>query len=572
LYFDIRSIPFSRRGSWLSFSFITGDFAKRTGLEGLFLRTVRDCGDSREILRVETVAEGHLVPFEIEASPFLLRLVADEGLIEILMPEADTVRVRGRGVGMRLTAIAKSEFETFLPANDRAWVFNSFGSATSLYLHILEGDLTVDAPWVEKHVTHLTLDISAKGKSDTFQVILQEFKSGLPDLKGNQRSFEQDLVGVSEDFELFKAGLPEIPAEYESEKELAAYINWSCLVDPDGLIRRPAMLMSKNWMTNVWSWDHCFNALALSYKNPELAWDQFMLFFDHQDRFGAIPDSINVSKAVWNFAKPPIHGWALMKMIENGAVDTRRMEEAYPPLCRWTEWWFKYRDYDGDGIPQYNHGNDSGWDNGTVFNRRPPIESPDLVTFLILQMETLAQVAARLGRDDEAGTWNERWRDLLDKFLQHSVRRDRLVALGSGSHEEVPNESLLPYMALLLGNKLPEKVLHKLVESLQEAGFLTEWGAATERTTSPDYLPDGYWRGPIWAPSTLLIADGLLNAGEADLAYSVVQKFARMIKKSGFAENYNALTGEGLRDRAYTWTSSTFLVLAHDFLLNKNSR
>jgi putative isomerase len=566
LYFDIRIIPFSRRGSWLSFSFITGDFAKRTGLEGLFLRTVRDCGEYREIFRVEMAAEGRLVPFEIEASPVLLRLVADEGSIEILMPETDIVRVRGRGVGMRLTAIAKSEFETFLPASDGAWVFNSFGSATSLYLHILEGNLTADAPWVEKHVTHLTLDISAKVQSDAFDITLQEFKSGVKDPKGNPRSFEQDQGWVTDDFEGFKARLPEIPTEYEREKDLAAYINWSSLVEPEGLIQRPAMLMSKNWMTNVWSWDHCFNALALSYRNPELAWDQFMLFFDHQDQLGAIPDSINVSKAVWNFAKPPIHGWALMKMIENGAVDTRKMEEAYPRLCGWTDWWFKYRDYDGDGIPQYNHGNDSGWDNGTVFNKRPPIESPDLVTFLILQMETLAQMAARLGREQEAKAWNDREQDLLEKFLQHSVRGDRLVALVSGSHEDVPNESLLPFMALLLGHRLPAKVLHKLVEGLQEGGFFTEWGVATERTTSLDYLPDGYWRGPIWAPSTLLIADGLLNAGEADLAYSVVQKFARMIKKSGFAENFNALTGEGLRDRAYTWTSSIFLVLAHEFL------
>ena len=35
-----------------------------------------------------------------------------------------------------------------------------------------------------------------------------------------------------------------------------------------------------------------------------------------------------------------------------------------------------------------------------------------------------------------------------------------------------------------------------------------------------------------------------------------------MAEKSGFAENFDALTGEGLRDRAYTWTSSVWLILA----------
>ena len=39
-----------------------------------------------------------------------------------------------------------------------------------------------------------------------------------------------------------------------------------------------------------------------------------------------------------------------------------------------------------------------------------------------------------------------------------------------------------------------------------------------------------------------------------------------MVSSSGFAENFNAVTGEGLRDRSYTWTASAFLVMCHEFL------
>ena len=39
-----------------------------------------------------------------------------------------------------------------------------------------------------------------------------------------------------------------------------------------------------------------------------------------------------------------------------------------------------------------------------------------------------------------------------------------------------------------------------------------------------------------------------------------------MVSASGFAENFDAVTGEGLRDRAYTWTASAFLVMCHEFL------
>ena len=77
---------------------------------------------------------------------------------------------------------------------------------------------------------------------------------------------------------------------------------------------------------------------------------------------------------------------------------------------------------------------------------------------------------------------------------------------------------------------------------------------------------DGYWCGPIWAPSTLMLIDGLIRCGEQCLAQEVSERFVAMTEKSGFAENYDALTGEGLRDRAYTWTASTAMILVREIL------
>ena len=37
-----------------------------------------------------------------------------------------------------------------------------------------------------------------------------------------------------------------------------------------------------------------------------------------------------------------------------------------------------------------------------------------------------------------------------------------------------------------------------------------------------------------------------------------------MAQKSGMGENFDAQTGDALRDPAYTWTSSVFLVFAHE--------
>jgi glycogen debranching enzyme len=115
-------------------------------------------------------------------------------------------------------------------------------------------------------------------------------------------------------------------------------------------------------------------------------------------------------------------------------------------------------------------------------------------------------------------------------------------------------------MPILLGEDLPGPVLEALVVQLRR--HLTPHGLATEAPDSPSYEPDGYWRGPIWAPVTVLIEDGLRRAGQDDLADELSDRFLALCERSGFAENFDALTGEGLRDRAYTWTAAAYLILA----------
>jgi len=373
---------------------------------------------------------------------------------------------------------------------------------------------------------------------------------------------------VKEEYQAWLERMPEVPEAYAGARELAGYINWSCVVAPEGRLTRSAMLMSKNWMNSLWSWDNCFNAMALIYKQPELAWDQFMILTDHQDTSGVFPDSINDSIVHWSFCKPPIHGWALKWMMERtDFIDKTRLAEVYEPLCRWTQWWFDYRDDDGDAIPQYNHGNDSGWDNSTVFGIRPPVESPDLSAYLIIQMDVLAEVAHILGKTRQAHTWKGRAKVLLNLLFRHSWRGDRFVAPRSGDHEVFESDSLILFMPIILGKRLTKNVLSKLIAGLKEEGrFLTEHGLATESLRSPLYQSDGYWRGPIWAPSTMIMVDGLAAAGEIEFARELSRRFCDMAARSGMAENYDAITGNGLRDRAYTWTSSVFLILAHEYL------
>jgi glycogen debranching enzyme len=115
-------------------------------------------------------------------------------------------------------------------------------------------------------------------------------------------------------------------------------------------------------------------------------------------------------------------------------------------------------------------------------------------------------------------------------------------------------------MPIVLGDLLPAQIHTALADRISL--HLTPYGLATELPTSPHYEADGYWRGPIWAPATVLIEDGLRRAGHTHLANEISRRFRSLCEASGFAENFDALTGAGQRDRAYTWTASAYLTLA----------
>lgn len=78
-------------------------------------------------------------------------------------------------------------------------------------------------------------------------------------------------------------------------------------------------------------------------------------------------------------------------------------------------------------------------------------------------------------------------------------RKDRFVARQSLTGEEIDCDSLLLFVPLLLGKRLPPDVIAAFVARLRRPGcFITEHGLASESTSSQFYDPDGCWRGPLW--------------------------------------------------------------------------
>lgn len=554
--FNTEHVVYSRYGSYLSVTLRQDRLLLQSmhgGLEfqdaELFVMTVID-------------GEGNGVPFEIHLRADRLRLSCTTGTIDLCCAGKDDLILQGSNAGLRLARQTTNRlFDYSFSPDGIRWEVNAFESGIKAGLRTMRGKLNVEAPWNQIRSDDIAIDF-LPDEQGVLEGQIHLYESvWLPDEQATV-SLDAATEESGREFATWLDTTLQVPERWHKGREVASYINWSSVIAPHGFHKRPAMLMSKDLMNMVWSWDHCFNALALARQNAPLAWDQFVLFFDHQHAQGAIPDFMSDSSRSFGFNKPPIHGWALRKLMQiSDVVNATQLRAIYAPLARWTEWWLTYRDDDRDGLPQYNHGNESGWDNGTVFTEGVPVESPDLCAYLVVQMDVLAEIASRLGKPNEAITWAEKASDLFARMIAELWTGKRFMAKHANTHAIVGGDSALMLIPLILGERLPDNVRISLVAELRR--FITKWGIPSEHPESVYYEADGYWRGPIWAPPTYLIVDGLLGCNEHELALEISHKFCDMATHSGMAENYDALTGAGLRDRSYTWTASVFLLLGN---------
>jgi glycogen debranching enzyme len=212
------------------------------------------------------------------------------------------------------------------------------------------------------------------------------------------------------------------------------------------------------------------------------------------------------------------------------------------------------------GLCYYLHGNDSGWDNASVFHRGTPLCAPDLAAYLVYQMDTLAELAAELDLPGEAAAWTARAEEMFAAMVKHLSGPEGFIARNPHTDQNDPAaRSLINLLPLLASRRMDRTMMDKLVKQLEE--FEGNYGLATEQKNSPYYREGGYWLGPVWAPVTLLFVDALSAAGYNAAARRLAAKFRELPRIGLMAENFDPYTGKGYDDNAFAWTAAVYLLL-----------
>ncbi|QUM85562.1 alpha-glucosidase [Moritella sp. 28] len=121
----------------------------------------------------------------------------------------------------------------------------------------------------------------------------------------------------------------------------------------------------------TWPWDTWKQAFAMAHFNPDVAKDNIRAMFAYQIQAndpvrpwdeGYIPDLLAYNTSPerggdgsnWSErnTKPSLAAWAVME-VYNTTGDKAWIEEMYPQLVAYHNWWLRNRDNNGNGVPEY---------------------------------------------------------------------------------------------------------------------------------------------------------------------------------------------------------------------------
>lgn len=366
--------------------------------------------------------------------------------------------------------------------------------------------------------------------------------------------------------------IPPVDERYRLTYAYAWWIMANNLISPQGKVAYEAMTPSKINYVGLWLWDSAMHALAYRHVDPELARNQIRAMLACQLPDGMLPDAVydegiisTIDHPIYaEVTKPPILAWAALKLHETDP-DLEFLQEIYVPLVRWNAWWFSMNDDDVDGLAQYNHPYSSGLDDSPLWDHGMPVESPDLNTYLCVQMGSLAVMAEALGMDAEGAMWRRRAAAIVRRMINDFW--DKEAGLFRALHDEQHIPVITPFnLYPLWTGQLPDAIRGRLVAHLVDSDeFGGEYIIPTVARNDPHYDPETMWRGPVWANINYFFVEALHQVGEHALARTLREKTLELVmSQPSIYEYYNSQTGQPAEAAAETfgWTAAVFIDLA----------
>ncbi|MCL2125509.1 MAG: hypothetical protein FWH33_05910 [Oscillospiraceae bacterium] len=567
-YFAVENHIFSRRGAWIA---LQADSAKY-GRGALYITTNRGsrCHSNDQtysrLYRIYATHEGRKVPFAIKTEATELTLLTRHGNVRFTF--ADDTKLMAEGdAGMGLFFQRDGEpYEVIKPRRDGAWE-SPMRNARPLLFKGLEGStITFDDTWnFEKFKCTEMRGRTQPNASGKFTLVVEEFFYGAY-TRDEYPTYADAKASMQSDWDDFLSKMPHFIEPFEQKREETAYALWTHLVAPSPMTPTWLIMMFPGVVGS--QWQQVQNAVAMQ-EHSELSLDLMISYLYRQSEEGQLADSYDDDFLSTHDTKPPVHGWALKNIMNHRDITKvwprDKIEMLYEGAGRWADWFMQYRDDDRDGLPAFESGTENGLDESTIWYDQINMASPDVSAYTVLNFEVQGDLAKALGKPDaEVNGWYRRSKDLLERMIDKLWDGEHFVALREYTHEPVFTGTITHYIPLVLGSRLPERIIDKMAADLSEDGvFLSEYGLATERLDSDLFEVQGVQmgRGAIDPPAELFITTGLWDAGKKELAREIVDRYCGRLMDRGFSHIIDPISGDGSPFWG-TWSRCVFTIFA----------
>jgi neutral trehalase len=198
--------------------------------------------------------------------------------------------------------------------------------------------------------------------------------------------------------------------------------------------------------------------------------------------------------------------------------------------------------------------------------RLPPetsvlVEDLAFNALLVTSNHSLERIAAELGvtlepalterfRRTESAL-GELWDDERGQYFSRDVSSQRLIKM----------PTIATFFPLWTG-VVPSDRERRLVALLVDpARYWPRHPVPSVAVDAKEFDDDRYWRGPTWVNTNWIIVESLRAIGHHDLADDLRARTLELVERSGFAEYFSALHGDGYGASEFSWTAALTLDL-----------
>ncbi|MEK6837220.1 MAG: trehalase family glycosidase, partial [Nanoarchaeota archaeon] len=274
--------------------------------------------------------------------------------------------------------------------------------------------------------------------------------------------------------------------------------------------------------------------------------------------------------------QPPLIARAVLDVYSKSR-NRKFLIDVFPRLQLYHKWLEDRREV--NGVLKVVDSNESGEDNSVLwddeltiplhktylrwlttyvpfFPQKAAIKSVKATAIYADALHCMAEMAMVLGMKQYSNHYKEKSEAVAAAMTAVFKQKDGLYYSRTNKDKPIPyktNSLFAPMFAGVLSKAEAKKLVGEHL--LNEKEFWTPFPIPTVAISEPKFSAKGYWRGPMWININWMLHRALLRYGFKAVAAELLEKNIAAVRKSGFREYYNPLTGEGLGAKQFGWST-----------------